>query len=429
MTPLHRNSKFTTALLLDDAADIYVDHSPERTDLVDQTTWVEEVPSGRAALEVARTVAVVASITDADTGVLVRHGDAGGYGYRISIGAGGEVRCAEAGALKLAATLPGVGAGAQRFLVHWAKRVDGSAVLSELALFNYTTGAWHIIRATHSSGAVSGTDGLTVGAGWGGAETFSGSLAAVHGLRIDWRFISTTEAAGDWVAEVDPPELLGRRRDPLLAGAADDLEVAADGDLCGPAQLVAGAATLRADQRLAGAFVNCVPPAPHTERLPLSPPQFYRVSPDGAEGWRLCLRYLWHGYLPQTVNVARVRAHVRAFDIAAAGPTISPLRLRVFSLANLILAGLPDDPELVANRGPVVTLETPNGAGDWVDLGTVRLAREDTGLSYLALGFLIDATEDEGDSYFTGFKVQALTADPFAQDLEPDAELDKDNDA
>ena len=59
----------------------------------------------------------------------------------------------------------------------------------------------------------------------------------------------------------------------------------------------------------------------------------------------------------------------------------------------------------------------PNGKGEWVDLGELKLAREPSGLTCVALGFLIDATEDEGTEYDTGWRLQAITVEPYSRDL------------
>jgi hypothetical protein len=413
MTPLHRQSKSDTVLLLDAAvADIFVDLGPERTSLDDLTTWIEESPSPRAALGAPRNVAMVVSLADDDTGILLHMGDAVGFSYRILV-TDGVITVYDGSSLEC--EMPSPSETPALVLIHWSTRIDGTSIVNELAIYNFTSESWAFASATHAGATQNPAHTLTIGAGFGGSTAYSRGLGAILAVHIGRRFHATTEAAEDWVSESTPPAFDGYDRTPMLTGAAAALAIAGEGNFAGPSLLWSGAATRQATQRQVGSFVNARPTVPATEYFSSYPPHFYRASPDGAPGWKLCIRYLWHGYLSPKVNVAQVRAHIRGLDLFSDGD-ISPIRFRSFSIADLDvgIAG----PAMTFYRGPIVSVTSTTPAGEWLDLGVVRLARGSSGLSYFALGFFVDATEDEGMLYTTAWQMKALTVDPYAKDLE-----------
>lgn len=414
-TALHRLSKSDTVLLLDAAvADIFVDLGPERTSLDDLTTWIEESPSARAAIAEPRNVSIVFDMGTDDAGTLLQLGNAVSYSYKITVLAG-VVSVAEAGVTVASVDLPEPAKDPIPVLVHWSTRVEGSRVVTELAIYNYTDGLWAFTTATHAAATPVATDTLTIGAGFAGASPYTGGIAAVSAVHIGRRFHATTEAAEDWVSESTPPSFDGYDRTPLLTGASSDLAIAGEGSFAGPSLLWAGAATRQAAQRCVGPFVNARPVQPAAEYLPSFPAHFYRATPDGVTGWQWCVRYLWHGYLSPKVNVAQVRAHVRCYDTFGES-VISPCRFRSYSIADLPV-GVPG-PAMTYYRGSIVTVTSTSASGVWLDLGVVRLARSASGLSYFALGFFVDATEDEGDLYSTTWQLNALTVDPYAKNLD-----------
>jgi hypothetical protein len=411
-TALHRNSKSDTVLLLDDAGDdIFIDLGPARTNLADNTTYISETASARAAISAPRNVAVVCDMSSDDAGTLLQLGNVAVYSYRITVASDCVVTVWEAGAAVASVAMPEPSKSAVLALVHWSTRVEGSSVVSELAVYNFDVGLWAFATATHAASTPDPAHHLTIGAAASGASAYG--IGKIHAVHLGRRFHATTEAREDWVGFSSPPAFDGRDRTPLLTGAATDLEIAGEGNFAGPSMLWAGAATRQAAQRCVGPFVNARPLLPATEYVTGSPVHFYRATPDGAAGWQWCVRYLWHGYLSPKVNVAQVRAHLRCFDIFG-NEVISPVRFRSFSIADLPV-GAPG-PAMTYYRGPIVSAAVPvNG---WHDLGVVRLARSTSGLSYFALGFFVDATEDEGAEYSTVWQLNALTVDPYAKEIE-----------
>lgn len=415
MTLLHRNSKADTALLLDrDAATITTDLGPERTNLTNVTTYLEEDPSPRAAIDAPRNITIVATMQTGWGGTLIELGNNATYSWRLSV-SGDEVFAAEGGLLRVRLPVPGLTDSKVRVVVHWSQHTQGVIVFSELAIYNDATGQWAFATASHSAATPDPDDTLTIGASFGGGSPYSGEADAVLAVHLGRRFHSTTEARQDWVAESTPAAFTGFDRSPALTAAAADLVIAGEGEFAGPSFLMAGAATRQAGQRAVGHFINLDIREPHVELLAPDPVRWYRPTPSGADGWQWCVRYLWHGLLSPKVNVAAVRIHVRAAEVTG-GSTISPVRFRAFSIADLPLNGGPDK-AMTYYRGPIVSVTSPSSAGVWVELGTVRLARDAEGLSYFALGFLIDADEDEGVLHNTSWKLNAITVTPFAKDL------------
>lgn len=414
-TALHRLSKSDTVLLLDTAVDdVFVDLGPARTSLADNTTYISETTSARAAISAPRNVAIVVDMASDDDGILLQLGTVAVYSYRVDVSAA-VISVGEAGVTRASVDLPEPSKSAARVLIHWSTRAEGSSVVSELAVYNFDAGLWAFATATHAAATPDPAHHLTIGAGASGASTYTGGIGAIHAVHLGRRFHATTEAAGDWLGDPTPPDFDGRDRTPLLTGAATDLEIAGEGNFAGPSLLWAGAATRQAAQRCVGPFVNARPLIPTAEYVASYPAHFYRATPDGAAGWQWCVRYLWHGYLSPKVNVAQVRAHIRCYDTFG-DEVISPVRFRVFSIADLP-TGAPG-PAMTFHRGPIVSVTTTSAAGEWLDLGVVRLARDPAGLSYLALAFFVDVTEDEGAEYATTWALNALTADPYSKDLD-----------
>lgn len=396
-------------MLLDTALDdLFVDHSEQRTNLDDNTTYISETTSARAAIGAPRNVAIIIDMGSDDAGIVLQLGTVAVYSYRLTVASDCVVTAWEAGAAVASVAMPEPGKSAVRALIHWSTRVEGSSVVSELAVYNFDAGLWAFTAATHAAATPDPAHHLTIGAGASGASTYGGGIGAIHAVHIGRRFHATTEASEDWVLESTPPTFDGRDRSPLATGPADELAIAGEGSFAGPSLLWAGAATRQATARGVGPLVNARPRTPATEYNTSYPARFYRATPDGAAGWQWCVRYLWHGYLSPQVGVARVRAHLRCFDVFG-GEAISPLRFRAFSVADLL------SPGLTYQRGPIVSVTAP--AEGWSDLGVVRLERDAAGLSYFVLAFKLDATEDEGAIYSSTWQLNALTVEPYSKSL------------
>ena len=168
-TSIDRNSKPDTVFLClpagGGAAALVVDGSQSRTNLTNNTTYVSEANSARTALSSPRELTVVVEIASGQSGVLLFHGNAGGYSYRIRINAG-AVEVAENGILLLSVAPPGLAVGAQEYAILWAQHADGASVRSELAVVNTATSEWAHAQGTHTGFAPSAADSFIIGAAW-----------------------------------------------------------------------------------------------------------------------------------------------------------------------------------------------------------------------------------------------------------------------
>lgn len=416
MTALHANSKSDTAVLLDSASvALYVDHGPERTDLTDLTTYLEEAPSARSAIDAPRNITAKVIMRSTSDGHILELGTAAKvYSYKITMPNPGEVVCAEAGLVRATLNVPGLSGVDSTILINWSQRIEGSNVVDDVAIGNLTTGAWVFASGSHAASTPVSSHTLTIGATYGGTGNYSGGIAGIKAVHIGRRFHSATEATEDWDTQSSAPAFDGLDRTPVLTDNAATFTIAAEGNLCGPAYLLTGAATRQAAQRNVGSLVNVHINTPYGERVASSPARFYRPTPDGVAGYQWCVRYLWHAYIGLKVNVAQVRIFVRAYDLIA-NATISPVRFRAYSVAGLPLNGQPSP--LTYYRGAIVSLTTSDSIGQWVDLGVLRLARDDAGLSYFCLGFKIDSAVGEGAGFITTWKLDAITVDPYVKTL------------
>lgn len=419
MTILSRLSKADTIFLAQPngagAAALAVDLGQERTNLTNNTIYVSESPSARTAITAPREVAIAVDLTNASSGVLLFHGNAGGYGYRLRVSAG-AIEVSESALLLVSVAIPDMAAGARACLVSWCQRVENLDVVSEVAVCNLVTGAWAFGTATHASNAVSATDTLVIGAGFGGSSAFSGGPTAFRKVRISRRFHSTTEQAEDFVSESTPPAMTGRRRTPMLTGPSDELLISNEGQFAGPSYLWALAATRQADTRTVTPLVNVVPKSPYVETSDYQPERYFRLAPDSSV-YHMPVRYLFHAFAAPKTNHAWVRIQVRAYHVFG-GPSICPIYFRGYSLANLPV-GQPGMPKpLVWHKTPTAAILSPTGtAGTWLDLGAVRLSKEANGLTYLALAFSFNLDAGGPLDGETAFKVNAITVEPFFKDL------------
>lgn len=411
MVALNRNSKPDTRLFLDFAAGAdEVDYSQYRTNLTNNTTYLSEANSARAALDAPRELTVVVDITSGETGVLIDHGDGVNYAYRIDIVATNTVRCRIDGSTILSASLPNTTTGDRRFLISWCTRPEGASYYSELYVHNLTAGGVVWASATHSIVAADPTHTLTIGAARGGDSPFAGGLDFFY-VRIGERFHSTTEQAEDWLSQTTPPAMtMTRRRAPRVLDRST-LALASDGAFVGPAHLLAGDAFQQSDRRLVGPLLNIRPTTPVNMDNGYDMPStaWWRTAP-GDSSVHMCAAHLFYVPVPDKVNRAYVRLYVRLQN--AASTTAAPVSFYVYSLSGLPVIGEPARP-LVYYRTAAAVCSTDHGsgAGEWLAPGAVALALDDLHATHFAVGVKVDETHAQAAD--TTFQVFALTFEPY----------------
>ena len=202
-TSLHQNSKSDTILLHDPPiADPWIDYGPARTNLADQTTYVEEVPSARAAVGGPRNIALKLTIRPGWEGTLIELGDGVDYSYQIKILAD-ELYFAEEGILRVRLTPPDL-VDAYTYLINWSQRTDGSNVIDDVGVGNLDTGAWEFGTDTHAASTPDPAHDLTIAAGNGGANPYDGTISVFFGVHIGRRVHAPPEAITNLRHHVPP---------------------------------------------------------------------------------------------------------------------------------------------------------------------------------------------------------------------------------
>jgi len=282
-------------------------------------------------------------------------------------------------------------------------------VLSEVAVYNFVTGEWAFGSAVHAAFTTTTTHTFTIGAVTAGAQLYTLGITAIHSVAVGRRFHSTTESNIDFAVPPTPPAMPGRRRSPLPTGPSSEIAITGDGHFAGPQYLMALASTRESDSRLVTPLVNLVIANPYSEVVTPTA-RYHRLAP-GTTTYRFNTRWLWHAWPGDKVNAARCHIHVAVTGTGG----VCPIYFRVYSLANLPM-GQKNAPPLVWYSTTTVSIVASTGAaGAWLDLGILRLARDDDGLTALALA--LDFNHGLGDSYVTNVKVRAVTIEPFSADL------------
>ena len=415
MTDIHAQAKPDTVLLLDAvAADPYIDFSQYRTDLADNTTYLDESPSARTAIDTDREISLVWDVTSGETGVLVEHGNGVTYGYQVSVTAGNVIECRENGTLRVSLTMSGLTTSDRKVLIVWSKHRYDTEARSVLLFYNFTSTSFTIAQATHPTDTTSATDTLTIGAGYGGATPFAGGLDFYY-VRIGRRFHSTTESREDWVTQSTQPSTTQTRRGAVLVPDRSTMtaSLAADGDFVGPAHLWAGHVFEQSDRRLAAPLVNVRPFVSMTidygHDMPITA---WWSTPPGDSTLHACVSYLFRRPVPPKCNRGHVRAFVKLRDSGGTSP--AAVTMRAYSIAGLPVVGQPGEP-LVYRRTAATTHSTDDGsttgAGTWLSLGALDLVPDAEGMTWILVALKFDA--DDPDVADTTVRIFAVTIDPY----------------
>lgn len=416
MTAISTLAKPDTVLLLDTSAgDIFVDGSQYRTNLTDNSTYVDEPYSARVAFRAPREIAIVVSAASTNSGVLAELGNAGGYSWRVKINGSSEVEVAEDGILRASVEMPSPSKSAVDFLIHWSMHITTAGYIRhELAVYNFDADEWAHAQATHSESFASSGHTLTVGAAAGGASAYDGGLAAISKVRIGRRFHSLTEAAEDWIGPTTPPAVTQVRRGAPLVPDRWSLDLVQDGSFAGPAHLWSGCSFEQSDRRLLSPLVNLRAHDPirisNDSQTDAATQAWWRLAP-GSTSEYLALPYLFYRPVPGKTNRARARIFVR--HTIEVGDDTAEVRYRLYSIAGLPVAGEPLG-ALSYRRTAAATCSVAHGAapGEWLELGDLALEVDGWGCTWLALGIEFDQDSPlVGD---TRVHVHALTVDPFA---------------
>jgi hypothetical protein len=413
MTDLHANSKLDTVLLLDtDLGSLGVDHSQYETDLNNAGSYFDESPSARTAIAAPREVTVVFQFnTVAGSGTLVDHSGGGVVDYRVEL-VGSSFRCIEGASTRASMALPGATTTTQTYLAQWSQFPEGTQVRSELAIYNFDTNAWVFATpSTHSAAAAPDPNRrLAVKARADGSNVFP---QAIEKVRIGCRYHSQTEAMEDWVSATPTPSVGAAQR---CEGTPVDrsTEIGGHGAFAGPAVIATGRATKQASRRLLSPLVNRQVASPLVLQSTYVPDEWHRVA-WGATTSRLVLALLFRRPVPPVVRYAWVRVHVLQYTVGAG---VVPVYLRGYSfnrIPGLFTDG--DQPTVFHTAETSInTNHTSSGAGEWLTLGLLPVARDSEGFSYFCISY--DFNHDVADANLanTRLQIRAVTIEPYPSD-------------
>lgn len=423
MTDLDRNSKADTVFLAIKGGGgipaLAVDLSQERTDLTNNTTYLQEASSVRTAVTYPRELSVCFTKKTGDAGILVNHGNSAGssYTYRMRI-SGNDLDCYENGNLVVSVPLPGVAGSDRRFMAHWSSRPDllnPGQVRSELTVYNFATSAWDHAFATHTACTTNTAWDFNVG-GYG-AGTLAYDVADIDTVRVGTRFHSQVEAREDWVSESTKPSIDGVLRSAILPIDTGS-DVGTSGDFAGPAYLWSGASTRAADKRLMSPVLNMRPLDQYAiEQADYvgDPTEQGFKAPPGAPTYRWTRGCVWRRIVPPGCNRVHARAFIRTWTIGD-GPC--EMLFRMYSVGNHHIGGVAPG-ALIPYHGATGSRQVDDASdgGGWVDLGVLPVARDsaDPELSTFMLAHSFDDGAVSSDVDETRFAVFAVTIEPFYQ--------------
>jgi hypothetical protein len=365
-----------------------------------------EAPSPRSVLALERTVSVRWRATAAEASVvLMVCGNAAQtdivWGLATD-GAGRVCGYIDGSIGVITSTAP---VAAEDYTISWGQRANpdttgpGDAVISELAIYSHTAGAWvDVIQATHSIPTTgSGPYDLSVAGWWDGAALQLSPANAPTIARVSSQHHPHTEAAEDWIAPRPaysgdagdgPAETVGPI--PASAELGDESEIAGRHPW--------GYAAAHAQATRTRAWSSLVNEATvDGDGMPEAVAPAWTRSIPGAAAASMSIAWLRWLSLPREATHAWTRIHVRQWVLAGAPVTIRYYALAMSRPPGLASIGLaPAPPLATALVSGDLTLDDELGPGVWIELGYLALPRisaEITGWRdtvHVCLGWQID---------------------------------------
>jgi hypothetical protein len=374
----------------------------------------EPSPASRFNVTTSWTVEVVVEVDNTDTGRFFTYSN-----MSLRLSAGGAVEPILNGGVLTGITLPGIGAGAARYVIAWATELNllttgaGDALRTELRAWNTATGAYTQVTYTHAARTAGTADFIWWASSTGGANAFSNSPEACRFSA--GRFRSATETAEDFVALTSAPTITGQSRIELVVPEPGS-DLADASYFAGPVLASCAAAVSLADLRMLSPIVN----ESYLQRTTLSgsgltgtPSQWKRIGPD--QDYTLLGSHLFSRRVPARVDRLKVRVQLQQWRTS--GVTADEVHVRVWSMNR------PPQPvgnDVVDHDHALVlqtchdSIATSHGsgasAGEWLDLGLLRVARNSRGRTWLVVALWIENLS--GAVANNRVRLQAVTIEP-----------------
>lgn len=400
------------------------DLSQHADNMTDNGTWTSDAsPSTRFDVSTTWAIEVLCSMTSASTGYFFNYGGIAGNQYALSLNGAGSLQARLAGAVIGTLALPGVSAfSAEAFVLAWSCEPNiqttgaGDALRSELRAWNTADGTYAQTTFTHAIRAVATSAVVCWAQTVAGAANFNGTATAI---RISaGRFRTATETHEDFVATTAAPTITGQSRieHPVIDPAS---AIATAPDFAGPIIAMASSSVWSMHFRTLSPIVNEQFLERNTyegsDLIPALPTQFARVAADALYTMMGC--YLFYRRVPAFAD--RLKCRVELQQWRTAGALADRVHARVYSLNRpphpFVDVDDGDKSWIVHSCGSSINTTHGSGsaAGEWVDLGLTKIARNSRGCSWLVLAIRIQ--DLSGTPANNRLRVNALTIEPVVQ--------------
>lgn len=396
-------------------ADLAVDLSQFADNQVAGATWTyEPSPASRFNVTTSWSAEVEVTLDNTDSGRFFTYSN-----MSLRLTAGGAVEPILNGGLTTGITLPGISGSDQNFVIAWATEPNelttgaGNALRTELRAWNTSTGAYVQTSYTHAVRTSGTADFVWWASNNAGANPFTGTpIACRFGAG---RFRPATETAEDFVALTSAPTITGQSRIELVVPEPGS-DIADAGYYAGPVLSSCASAVALADLRMLSPIVN----ESLLQRTTLAgagltgaPTRWSRPGPD--PDYTILGAYMFSRRIPARVDRLKVRVHLQQWRTAPA--TADRVHVRVWSMnrppqpvGNDITDH--DHALRVQTVGDSIATSHGNGAsaGQWLDLGLLRVARNSRGRTWIVIG--LDIEDLSGAVANNRVRLQAITVEP-----------------
>lgn len=357
-----------------------VDASQRLTNLTAGTGCVLEASPASARFDFShpRSIGLVITANNTDTGSLFRHGAASPTRFEMS--AASTLRITVNNSVIGTLALTGLDAVRDTLVVAWTSRANpdttgaSDAVESTIHAWNVTNSTYERATYTH---AVSTTKTQT--AFFGAADNASTLIysGAITTIWFENREQSAAEIANDWVsARTAPTSTLeaGHQGHPPQADTIDSANYHH-----GPSALWAADATRRVVRRclspLWNEVFNAQPTWTDSDLIAADP--MARGAPD-SDDWRIRMGWRTTVPIPDTCNYVWARVHLRSWTTSGSAV---PLGVRLYSFSRP--PGAPLEPGDDGAADPIVsyyaeatvTRDDDSSTGEYTTLGLIPIAR------------------------------------------------------
>jgi hypothetical protein len=401
------------------------DASQRLTNVTAGTGCVLEASPASARFDFShpRSIGLVITANNTDTGSLFRHGAASPTRFEMSAASTLRITVNNVAIGTLALT--GLDGVRDTLVVAWTSRANPDTTAAANAVES-TIHAWNVTNSTYERATYlhETSTTKTQTAFFGAADNASTLIysGAISTIWFENREQSAAEIANDWVAARTPPSTTidpGHQGHPPQADTFD-----AQNYHHGPSALWAAVATRGLVRRtlspLWNEVLNTVPD--WTDALLVAADPMIRGAPD-SDDWRMHLGWRHTVPVPHTCNYVWARVHVRSWTTSGAAV---PIGVRLYSFSRP--PGAPLDPGDLGAADPLVTYygeatitrDDDASEGEYTTIGLIPIARGRAGAyadtTTLAIAVNVDPASASANDANARINVKAAHVVPCFRD-------------